>query len=74
MFFLGFQVLRAEKLTAPDFEVSTDENVPVTIKVVPDDDDDDKGKGKKKGQEIHLDGFSTPANGTVIDNEDGSLT
>ncbi len=77
VFFLGFQVLRADKLTAPDMEVSTDEGTPVTITVIADDDDDegkDKGKGKKKGQEIHLDGFSTPANGTVIDNEDGTLT
>ena len=75
VFFLGIQVLQAGKLTAPDIEVSTDENTPVAITVIiDDDDDDDKGQGKKKGQEIHLDGFSTPANGTVNDNEDGTLT
>ncbi|MCH7528621.1 MAG: cadherin-like domain-containing protein, partial [Candidatus Marinimicrobia bacterium] len=75
VFFLGFQVLRAEKLTAPDMEVSTDENTPVTIEVIPeDDDDDDDDKGKKKGHDIHLEALSDPANGAVTDNEDGSVT
>ena len=31
VYFLGFQVLRAEKLTAPDMELITYANTPVTI-------------------------------------------
>ena len=75
VFFLGFQVLQADKLAAPDIEVSTDENTPVTILVIPEDgDDDDDDKGKKKGHDIQLEALSDPANGSVTDNEDGSVT
>ena len=79
-------LLRAddEKLKAVDIQVETDENVPVDIDVVTpnvaansDADDGKKGKGKDKGNDkdaLFLHSFTQPANGTVTDNGDGTLT